>query len=376
MPQNKEDVPQLSMSQLSEMLVASYIEAMKQGLPDSGVGKAEAKHGIFPTNKPGDEKNLSKTARVNTFLRNIVLNQRNPGLQLDIEGNNETTPTEGGYLVPEDFRADFYQRPVEGEVVRPRAVTLQTTRDNLKVPALEQGSDEFGGITMGYVDEGQSKPETQPAFRLVNFAPHKIARLVPVTDELLEDSAIDLSTLIPQLVIEKMRHFLDAQYLAGSNMGRIEGILSTPNLLTIGRVADGDVHPDDLIRMAGKIKAAYLPGSVYIMSQDAATQLQLRREGSGTGQYLWQPSLQAGQPPVFNGRPVIITEKTPVLGMRGDVILANLDNYWIVDNRNIRVTSSIHYKFANDITTWRFVMRSDGKLMDPKAAVALDVQGS
>ncbi len=57
---------------------------------------------------------------------------------------------------------------------------------------------------------------------------------------------------------------------------------------------------------------------------------------------------------------MIVTDLLPTLGTEGDVALVNGDFYAMGLRQALTVESSIHYKFVNDITTYRFVARAGG----------------
>ena len=61
------------------------------------------------------------------------------------------------------------------------------------------------------------------------------------------------------------------------------------------------------------------------------------------------------------GRPVIFTEKMPVLGTQGDIGLYDFGYYLIGDRQAISMASSPHFKFQNDQTVYRFIERVDGR---------------
>jgi HK97 family phage major capsid protein len=61
------------------------------------------------------------------------------------------------------------------------------------------------------------------------------------------------------------------------------------------------------------------------------------------------------------GRPVLEIEQTATLGTVGDVVLADLSQYLMIEKGGMESASSIHVKFTTDETAFRFVMRVDGQ---------------
>jgi len=70
---------------------------------------------------------------------------------------------------------------------------------------------------------------------------------------------------------------------------------------------------------------------------------------------------------------VIWSEKNPALGTTGDVMLCDFSYYWIYERGGLAIDTSMHYAFVNDLTTWRFVYRTDGQ---PSVSDALDIDSA
>jgi HK97 family phage major capsid protein len=68
-----------------------------------------------------------------------------------------------------------------------------------------------------------------------------------------------------------------------------------------------------------------------------------------------------GQYGMLLGRPVIPVEYCATLGTPGDIILADFSQYVAADKGAPQAASSIHVRFINDETTFRFVYRVDGQ---------------
>lgn len=61
------------------------------------------------------------------------------------------------------------------------------------------------------------------------------------------------------------------------------------------------------------------------------------------------------------GRPLIITEKSGVLGSRGDLAFTDLSYYLVGDRQTMTADSSTDYRFGSDQTTFRIIQRVDGR---------------
>jgi HK97 family phage major capsid protein len=102
--------------------------------------------------------------------------------------------------------------------------------------------------------------------------------------------------------------------------------------------------------------------------------------GSGTAVQLlyFPPGTQNNPDPLYGrmmGLPVIPVEHCATLGTPGDILLVDLSQYVIADKGAPEAASSIHVRFLNDETTFRFIMRLDGqptwkKALTPKNGTA------
>ena len=103
---------------------------------------------------------------------------------------------------------------------------------------------------------------------------------------------------------------------------------------------------------------------------------ELRKYKDSTGQYLWQPSLQGGQPDQFMGYPITEAEDMPAIGA-GTFPLAFGDfreGYLICDRVGLRVT-------RDDVTVpgfvqWYIRRRVGGRLRNTQAIKLLRISAT
>src|SRR5205085_2503066 len=97
--------------------------------------------------------------------------------------------------------------------------------------------------------------------------------------------------------------------------------------------------------------------AVWLVNEDADAKL-VRFITSGAGAVPAGTYFQAGwngnEYPTLHGRPVLAIEQAPTLGSVGDITLADLSQYVIIDGGLIQALS-VHLQFLNDEAVWRFV---------------------
>jgi HK97 family phage major capsid protein len=102
-----------------------------------------------------------------------------------------------------------------------------------------------------------------------------------------------------------------------------------------------------------------------------------RKLKDSTNQYLWQPGLVSGEPNAFLGRPLFTDPNVDAPGLsKKSVIFGDMSKYFIRDVAGVRVERSVDFAFQNDLVTWRFILRTDGDLIDTTGAVKVFVGGA
>lgn len=323
---------------------------------------------------------LSK--KMEDFITDVKMMARG-GVPLSLQkALNEGVDTEGGFLVPEEFNAEVIRFATETAIVRPRATIRPMGRDIATWPVLDQSGDKFAGIELHWLEEGALKVESQPKFGKLTLKVKDLIGLIPVSDSLLADSAINLANFLVALFGEAIAYEEDKQFLTGNGMGKPLGIIEG-GCNDVKRVTANKIKYIDLKKMMTALPAWADAGAIWITTKAGLEELLNIKSGvyNGTaideteGFPLLLPgfSLGAGVPPSMLGYPIVLTDKLPVVGTKGDILLANLKFYWIGDRGALAVASSIHDRFRYNETVFRFVKRVDGQPAICKAFVVLDV---
>lgn len=95
----------------------------------------------------------------------------------------------GGYLVPDEYEDKLIEGLKEHNILRSLAHTIPTTHD-LRIPVV------LSNTTAQWVNESGDYPDTELCFGQTVISAYKVATSVLVSDELLEDSGIDLEDYI------------------------------------------------------------------------------------------------------------------------------------------------------------------------------------
>ena len=207
--------------------------------------------------------------------------------------------------------------------------------------------------------------------------------LCPVSDDLLQDSAINLANFLVAIFGESIAYEEDKQFLTGNGMKKPLGIVNCGT--SKARKTHGKIVYEDLKNMVEVLPAWADAGAMWLLTRATLTEILDIKSGvfNGTaidetkGMPLFLPgfSIAAGIPKTILGYPYALTDKLPAVGTKGDLILGNLSAYYIGDRGGLMVASSIHDRFRYDETVFRFVKRVDGQCALSNAFVVLDDAG-
>lgn len=275
---------------------------------------------------------------------------------------------QGGFLVPEEFRAELLQTSLETAIVRPRATVIPMTRQTMTMPSIRDVSHAttvFGGIQMYWTPEAAAPTQTDPTFAQVRLDAKKLVGSTRVNNELLEDSAFSLEGLLSTLYPAAIAYFEDDAFIAGIGGGQPIGIKNANALVSVaketGQAATTFVW-ENAIKMFARLLPQSMGRAVWVAHMNTIPQLAVMSLSVGTGgSAVWAPNGAGGLPTTLLGRPILYSEKCETLGTAGDVYLADFSQYLIGDRMSMEVASSMHSRFLNDQTEFRITSRLDGK---------------
>jgi HK97 family phage major capsid protein len=301
-----------------------------------------------------------------------------PGGQVDpklfraaASGLNETVPSEGGFLVQQDFTNDLLQDLMTTGILasRCRSQQISAVSNSIKINGVDEtsrASTRFGGISGYWADEAEEKTKSKPKFRKIELNLHKLIGLCYATDELLADAAA-LESFIRAAFPSEFGFLVDEAIINGTGAGQPLGILVSPCLVQVAKEtaqkAD-TVVAENVIKMYSRLFAASRANAIWLINQMIEPQLFTMSLAVGTGGVpIYMPAGGlSGQPyGTLFGRPVIPIEQCAALGDLGDIIFANMNGYILAQKGGIQSDVSIHVRFIYDESVFRFVLRIDGQ---------------
>ena len=293
-------------------------------------------------------------------------------LRTKATGLYEAVPSEGGFLIDQEFIPQLMERVWLTGIVAAKCAKQQVGAgfNGVKIPAVNETSRadgyRWGGIRAYWGAESGTKSASRPAFRQISLELQKLYGLCYATDELLED-ATALESYIMRWFPLEFGFKLDDSVVNGDGAGKPLGILESPCLVSVAKEtgqAAATVVTENIVKMWARLWAPSRANAVWLINQDIEPQLHTMSLAVGTGGIpVYMPPNGLSERPygVLYSRPVLPIEQCQTLGTVGDIILADMSQYLLIEKGGIKTASSIHVQFTTDETAFRFVYRVNGQ---------------
>lgn len=249
----------------------------------------------------------------------------------------EGSDTAGGFLVPEDFRAEIIRGLPDSVVVRPRARVVPTSRDVVKAPRITGNGNSYSSavrMTWGPETPTAASHESDPTFGQVAIPVHTAMASTQISLDNMEDAAYPVDRLLMELYTEAFALGEDDKFLTGDGNGKPEGIIQAASAGVITAVNSGNataLTSDGLIDLQYALPPQYWPNAIFVMNATSSGKA-IRKLKDGNGDYLWQRGLSAREPDLLLGKPVAYSAFMPdVAASAYPVLYGDLKQYWIVD---------------------------------------------
>ena len=285
----------------------------------------------------------------------------------------EATDEDGGYLVPEEMDERLIIGLEDANIMRELGTVIQTAGDRkINLVAAKP--------TAGWLDENEEITPGAEKFGQVVLAAHKVGAMLLVTEELLNDSVFDLESHITTQLSEAVARKEEESCLVGDGTGKPTGLFVTALKTDSPETIGANIAGDDIINLIYTLKRPYRKNAVFIMNDKVVADV--RKLKDDNKQYLWQPSLQQGEPDRLLGFPVYTSTYAPLLtteeGERnaGAAIIAFGDmSYYNIADRGVRSIQVLRELYAPKGQVGFIVKeRMDGKLILPEAVEVLKLK--
>ena len=377
---NKAEAEDRFLSEEEQKDIDKYEEEIRAW--DESIGRAEKLLAIEPEDRSTEKPEVKPTPtkdtekRFSSFGEQLMAAYRAamPGGKVDerlstraASGLNETTPSDGGFLVQQDFVTELLKKTYETGILasKVKKIPISTNANGMKINAIDEDSrangSRWGGVQTYWEGEADEITASKPKFRQMELSLKKLTGLCYATDELLQDAAA-LEAVIRQAFAEEFGFKIDDAILSGSGEGEPLGILNSGAIVTVAKEASqtDTITVENLIKMWNRLWSRSRANAVWYINQELEPYLYTLKIGDKP---VYIPAGGLSEKPygTLFGRPVVPIEQCSAAGEVGDIILADIGQYLLIDKGGIKSASSIHVRFLYDENVFRFIYRVDGK---------------
>jgi HK97 family phage major capsid protein len=344
----------------------------RQSVIDAELSKATSNPITNSPSKGTEEKTGRASAEYKRSFWNAMRTRAGEGLDPVVRNALQIgTDTEGGYLVPDEFERNLVEALEEENIFRRLANVITTSSGDRKIPVVASKG------TASWIDEEGAIPESDDSFGQVSIGAYKLGTLIKVSEELLNDSVFNLESYISREFARRIGNKEEESFFGGDGSGKPTGILAATGGAQLGVTTAGAtaITLDEVLDLFYSLKAPYRNKAVFVMND--STVKAIRKLKDSQGQYLWQPSIQAGTPDTILNRPLYTSAYVPAIAAAAKTIaFGDFSYYWVADRQG-RVFKRLNELYAaTGQVGFIATQRVDGKLILPEAVKILQQKAS
>ena len=307
-----------------------------------------------PTSKPltgkpmkADGDKAVKTGRASDEYKKALLQAMRTNFRQISNVLQEGIDPQGGYLVPDEYDKRLIDILTEENVMRTLGTNITTSGEHkINIAATKPAA--------AWIEEGGTLTFGDATFDQIILDAHKLHVAIKVTEELLYDNAFNLENYILTQFGKALSNAEEDAFINGTGVGQPLGILAETGGAQVGvtSASSTKVTADEIINLVYSLKRPYRKNAVFLANDVCVAEL--RKLKDNNGQYLWQPSLQAGEP---------------------DRVLVGDFSYYNIGDRGTRSFAELKELFAgNGMIGFVAKERVDGKLVLPEAIKLLQMK--
>ncbi|EJB03261.1 phage prohead protease, HK97 family/phage major capsid protein, HK97 family [Rhizobium leguminosarum bv. trifolii WSM597] len=203
----------------------------------------------------------------------------------------------GYVLAPEETSDEFIRNLVEFSPVRSIADVRTTGSHTVILPKrLTVTNAKWKG-------EAVTSEASEPTFDQMEFSVKEATTHVDVGNWLMEDASHDVEAEIRLALAEDFGAKEGLAFVNGSTAVEPKGFMAEAGISNFLNGHATNLDPSALIKLMYSLPGVYRNRGTWAMN--GTTLAVIRTLKDGNGNYLWQPSYQAGQPETILGRPVV-----------------------------------------------------------------------
>ena len=322
------------------------------------------------TNRPnGRIDGEVKTGRATEEYKRAFWNSMRNRISYDVQNALSIgTDSEGGYLVPDEYEKKLVESLQDEVFFRSLATVIRTSSGDRKIPIVTSKGE------AAWIDEEGQFPESDDSFGQTSIGAYKLATMIKVSDELLNDSVFNIEQYISKEFGRRIGAKEEEAFFVGDGQGKPIGLFNTTGGAETGvTAATVSITFDDVMDLYYSLRAPYRNKASWLLND--STVKAIRKLKDGNGNYIWQPSVREGEPDRILNRPYRTSIYVPELA-EGKRVMAfgDYSYYWIADRQGRSFKRLNELYAATGQVGFLACERVDGKLILSEAVKTLDVK--
>jgi HK97 family phage major capsid protein len=338
----------------------------KQAAIDAEMAKATTEP---ITNRPnGQAEGETKQGRASDAYRRAFWDGMRNKMSYDVQNALSIgTDSEGGYLVPDEYERTLVEALQDEVFFRQLATVIKTSSGDRKIPIVTSKGE------AAWIDEGEQFHESDDSFGQTSIGAFKLATMIKVSDELLNDSVFNVESYISKEFGRRIGTKEEEAFFVGDGKGKPTGLF--PSAETGVTAASVSITFDDVMDLFYSLRAPYRKKAVWLLND--STVKAIRKLKDGNGNYIWQPSVRDGEPDRILNRPYRTSIYVPELAAGNKVMaFGDYSYYWIADRQG-RSFKRLNELYATTGQVGFLASeRVDGKLILSEAVKTLEIKGT
>lgn len=297
---------------------------------------------------------------------------------------NELSGADGGFLVPPDYSREVFTYAFEGDSLLPMTDTLDIQGNSMVFPKDETVPWGTDGVRAYWQAESTAGTQVKMKISTTVLRLYKLMALVPVTEELMEDTNA-LDQYLPRKVGDSIRWKLNESILFGTGTGQPLGAFAGNAVVTVAKETSQATLTllfQNIAKMIARLPEGSFARALWLANNDvlpAIMGLTSPATGGAAGVYpVYVPPIAnsaQGGVQVTNPygslftRPIMVTQHAKSFTNQGDLLL--LDPYYIrsISKDLLATAVSLHLYFDSDAAAFRTTSRVDAqpKIVNPIA---------
>jgi len=319
-----------------------------------------------PTARPAGAE---KTGRASDEYKRAFWNGMRNKMSYEVQNALSIgTDSEGGYLVPDEYERKLVEALQDEVFFRSLATVIRTSSGDRKIPIVTSRGE------AAWIDEGGQFPESDDSFGQTSIGAYKLATMIKVSDELLNDSVFNIEAYISKEFGRRIGAKEEEAFFIGDGKGKPTGLFSATGGADTGvTAANTSITFDDVMDLYYSLRAPYRNKATWLLND--STVKAIRKLKDGNGNYIWQPSVKEGEPDRILNRPYRTSIYVPELAAGNRVMaFGDYSYYWIADRQG-RSFKRLNELYATTGQVGFLASeRVDGKLILSEAVKTLDIK--